>query len=79
MSMTTEPARHGFAITPADTDFTQPTRGIWVGTGGDLVVRFEADGSTPTTITAVPSGTFLPFSLKRVAAATTAEDLVGVW
>jgi hypothetical protein len=70
------PAEDGFAITPADdTDLPQVTRGIYVGTGGDLVVVTKL--GTTLTHKNVPSGSFLPIRATQVSAATTAADLIG--
>lgn len=80
MQQETRPASNFFAITPSNTvDFTQGvTRGIYVGTGGD-VVAVGQDG-TAVTFTAVPGGVILPIVAKRVnSTSTTASNLVGLY
>jgi hypothetical protein len=74
----TRPSKNYFAITPHDsTDFAETTRGIYVGTGGN-VVAVRADG-TAITFSNVPSGTILPIIAKRVnSTSTTASTLVGL-
>lgn len=70
-------ARGAFAITPSDaTEFEKRVHGIWVGTGGDVVV-VHLDG-TQATYT-VPDGTLLPVRARKVMAATTADALVGMY
>ncbi|WP_247657740.1 spike base protein, RCAP_Rcc01079 family [Aquabacter sp. L1I39] len=66
------------AITPANADLAQATRALYVGTGGDLVV-IGKDDSASVTLKNVPSGTILPLRVKRVAAATTATDILGLY
>lgn len=65
------------AVTPSDaTDLTAfATKGIWIGGPGDLSIEL-INNSSPTSILAVPAGTFLPGSFKRVMAATTATSIV---
>ena len=65
------------AVTKSDsTDLAATcTKGVWVGTGGDLSVKLAGD-STATTWKNVPSGTYVPGAYSRVMAATTAADVV---
>lgn len=65
------------AVTPSDsTDLTTlATKGIWVGGTGDLSIKLLND-SAAVSILAVPAGTFIPGSFKRVMAATTATSIV---
>lgn len=67
------PAINGVAVTPSDTTILN-CRALWVGTTGNLTVDF-ADGNSDVLIKNVPVGVF-PFAVKRVKAATTAEDIV---
>jgi len=74
-----DPANGAFAITPDnsnDLDFF--TRGIYVGSGGEIrVAPFRGDA--PVTFVGVPSGTVLPVRVTRVyATGTDASDLVGL-
>lgn len=71
------PATRFFAIVPSDgADLPELVRGLYVGTGGDVVA---VDGTgTVTTFRAVPTGTVLPIRTAAVRTATTASDLVGL-
>lgn len=73
------PAKHAVAITPNDAaDLATATRGIYVGTGGDIAVVMV--GGESVTFTAVPQGMILSIRVTRVlATGTTASNLVGVW
>lgn len=59
-----------------DTDITATaSKGLWVGTGGDLAVKGVGDSSA-TTLLAVPSGTYIPGAYQRVMATnTTASNI----
>lgn len=66
------------AVTKSDsTDITATaSKGIWVGTGGDIALRGVGDSSA-TTLAAVPSGTYIPGAYMRVmSAGTTASNIV---
>lgn len=79
MSFSTSPdscARLAFAITAADSDLAQPARGLYVGGAGNLVIT--TTGGSVVTLSNVPAGVFVPISVKRVAAATTATNIVGL-
>jgi hypothetical protein len=65
------------AITPADSDFATPIKGLWVGGVGDVTATL-VDDSVAVTFEAVAAGTYLPIQVKRIAAATTATKLVGL-
>lgn len=70
------PALEQFAITKSDsTTFDPPTRGLYVGTGGSLVVTDPY--GTDVTYANVPDAAMLPIAVKKVKAATTASDIVG--
>jgi hypothetical protein len=63
----TYPAVGGVALTADaanDLDKT-PTRGLYVGTGGDIIVDFY-DGDSSVTLKNVPSGTVLPIQINRL-------------
>jgi hypothetical protein len=74
------PASGAFVIAPSDTvDFNQITRGIYVGSTGDVVVLLAKDTAV-VTLVAVPAGSLLPLRVKRVnLTGTTASNLVGVF
>jgi hypothetical protein len=79
MSFSTTPdscARHAFGITPADSDLEQNARALYVGTGGSIVATMTS--GAVVTFANVADGTILPISVKRVAAASTATDILGL-
>jgi len=86
MNVSSQPPSSGFEITPADTDFPNDaqdrvvtTRGIYVGTGGNVRVSYINDGPTVNFIN-VQDGTVLPGAFRRVhATGTTATDIVGLF
>lgn len=71
-------ARVGFAITPSDSaELSQFTRGIYIGTGGDLRVTFIDSGTI--TLKGLSAGVIYPFGVKKVhSTGTTAADLIGL-
>jgi hypothetical protein len=75
---TTDPTT-SVAITKSDsTDLSATvTKGIWVGTGGDVAIKLTGD-SAPVTLSNVPSGTFIPGKFARVMSTnTTASNIIG--
>lgn len=79
MSFSTTPdscARHAFAITPADNDLAQPARGLFVGGSGTIVATMVS--GAVVTFSGVAAGSILPISVKRVAAASTATNILGL-
>lgn len=73
------PAQRGFAITPSDsTDLSAETRGLWIGTSGDLALVLASGDEV--TISGVVAGSLLPLRVRRVrASGTTAAALVGLY
>ena len=71
------PALRSVPITKADSDFDYCVS-IYVGTGGDVTGRLVND-TADRTWKNVPSGHTLAFAFKRVATATTAADIVGLY
>lgn len=79
------PASILFAITPGTGDLTYQTRGLYVGTGGTLVV-VDTIGNE-VVLTNVPDGAILPIRVDKVLATqggspgvnTTASGIVGLY
>ena len=73
------PARLAFPITPSDsTDLSVTTKAVYVGTGGDIVLRAIGSASD-VTLSNVASGSVLAIRVKAVrTAGTTAGNLVGL-
>jgi hypothetical protein len=73
------PARKLVAIAPSDTtDLTVPARSLYIGTAGNVEV-IAIDDTAPQIFTAVPAGTILPVTVKRVrAAGTSATGIIGL-
>ena len=57
--------------------FSNLTRGIYVGTTGNLSVKFTSDGST-VTITNAPVG-YHPLQVEVINGDTTASDIVALF
>lgn len=76
--LSTSPAQYAAEITPSDAAaLSRPTRGLYVGSAGDLVVTFV--GGTKVTLTNVPVGLY-PFAVKNVwSTGTVASGIVGLW
>ena len=71
------PATKAFAITGADSVILDPIpRGLHCNAAGDLVAVFAGDDTTAVTLSLV-AGTFYPYRVKIVKAATDAE-IVGL-
>tara|TARA_Y100000310_G_C20459156_1_gene704480 strand:+ start:17 stop:259 length:243 start_codon:yes stop_codon:yes gene_type:complete len=75
----TAPARFAVAVTPSDSTVLTPTRGLYVGSGGNVTVRMVGDQAT-VTYTAVQTGQLLPISVDQVHSTnTTASSITAVW
>ena len=73
------PAHDCFAITPSDAnDLLQATKAVYVGTGGDIVLR--AVGSQgDVTFRNIVTGSILDIRVRAIrATGTTATDIVGL-
>lgn len=72
------PAEHAFAITPQDgVDLPAPTRGVYVGTSGDLRVRMVGGGDIM--FINLTGGIIHPLRIIQVwATGTTADDIRGL-
>lgn len=73
------PAGQCFAIAPNDTvDLPRATKAIYVGTGGDVVLR-PVNGDLDVTFRNVASGSILDVRVRRLnATGTSAADIVGL-
>lgn len=73
-----DPARRIADVVPSDVTVFAPTRGIWVGTTGNVTVR-TIEGQIAT-IPNVQGGTLLPVIADQVrAAGTTAANIQRWW
>lgn len=71
-------ARKGVAVTKSDVTILETTRGLYVGTTGDIAVVW-ADGGAAVTMKAVAVGEH-PWQVKQVMSAnTTASDIVALY
>lgn len=73
-------ATNGMAvdITASDKHFDTPTRGLWIGTGGTISVRFALGGQA--VLSGIPDGTLLPLAVSRVIrASTTSSNIVALF
>ncbi len=66
------------AVTPSDTTELGPCKALYIGGAGNVVVHMP-NQSTPITFFAVPVGTVLPVSARRVLLATTATNIVALY
>lgn len=75
----TEPVAAGFAVTPSNTvDFPSMTRGIYIGTVGNVAVVWE-DGSV-STLVAPTLGVIHPIRARRInSTGTTAGSILGMY
>lgn len=73
------PAMDCFAINPDDSaDISQATKAIYVGTGGDIVLR-AIDSTSDVTFRNVIGGSILDVRVRAIrATGTTAADIVGL-
>ena len=72
------PADEAAAVAKSDSTVIPKTRGLYIGTTGDVVVTMAKTGG-PITFTAVPAGVILPICVTQVLAATTASNIVALW
>jgi len=74
----TSPAVSAFSITPSDSTTFEATRGIFIGSAGNIKVLFSKD-STAVVLSGLAEGAFYPFSVVRVYSTdTTASNIVGI-
>jgi hypothetical protein len=82
-SSVTNPALNALAITAADADLADFTRGIYVGTGGDLAVVMAGEDLATETVVVfknVASGSILPIRVRQIRTTlTTATDIIALF
>lgn len=71
-------AYKGIAVTKSDATILETTRGLWIGTTGDVAVVF-ADGGSAVTLKAVPVGILAVQVTKVMSTNTTASDMVALY
>lgn len=76
MSNVSDPGRFAVAVVPSDVTVLSPTRGLWIGTTGSVVVRMFEEQNI-VTFANVPVG-MLPIQVDQVRAATGATDIVAL-
>lgn len=71
--------QNGVAVTPDDSTVLPCTKGLWVGTGGNISVIHDGD-TTAVTYQNVPGGVLLPFHVTKVMSTdTTASNIVAIY
>jgi hypothetical protein len=73
----TKPAVGAFAITASASALAHCTRGIYVGTSGDLTVTMKSGESVE--FVGLAAGVIHPIACTHVTAITTAADVLGVY
>ena len=79
--MLESPITDGFNITPSNvTVFSQPTRAIYVGVGGNLEIVTQGKVNNTTLLfVGVPSGALIPIRAQQVTANTTCGYILGLY
>lgn len=73
------PGSHLEDITKSDSTVLSGLRALWIGGAGNVAI-LASDDSAAVTLTAVPAGTLLPISAKKVMSTnTTATAIVGIY
>jgi hypothetical protein len=72
------PSEYGVGITTSDANQISAPRALYVGTAGNLVVRFK-DSTADVTFKNVSGGQILPISPVLVKLASTAADIVALY
>lgn len=84
-SLYSEPATAHLPITVIPTVFAnERPKGIFVGTGGNVVLTMSSDDITvavtvSTVYKNIPSGTILPVKAMSIDAGTTAQDMIALF
>ena len=72
------PAGDAAAVTPNDSTTMNATRGLYVGSGGNISVDMMQGGAV--TFTAVPTGVILPVRVVKVnSTGTTASSILALY
>ena len=71
-------ATFAVAVTESDSTVLAPTLGLFVGGAGNLTVTMAGD-EADVVFTGVVAGTYLPISVTKVKAATTATNITACW
>ena len=73
------PAKQAEVVTKSDATTLEPTRALYVGTGGDLAVVMK-DGGGAKTFANVPSGSVLAICVTKVMSTNTdAADILALY
>lgn len=72
------PAARAVEVTPSDSTVLEVTRGLYIGTSGDVAVILAEDTAV-TTFVNVANGTILPLQVKKVMAATSATSVLALY
>jgi hypothetical protein len=73
----TSPAQDAAAVTPGAAALSDVTKGVYVGTSGNLVVTMMGGGDV--TFSSVPAGSVLPIRVTHILGTSTADDIVALW
>ena len=76
MTQISDPAFRAVTITPSDTEIPT-TRGVYVGTTGDLIVTMHGD-TADVTFANVQSGSILPIQVNYIRASG-ASDILALY
>ena len=75
--------RTAVEVIKSDTTVLNPTRGLYIGTAGDVTVMFMGTGwdpvTTPITFKNVANGTTLNVRVTKVMAATSASNILALY
>ena len=71
-------ARRAAAVTPSDSTILPATRGLYVGTTGNLSVVMAEDEAT-VLFSNVPVGVFPVQVIRVMSTSTTASNIVALW
>ena len=78
-SSSSQPAGNALAVTPADSDMTEISRAVYVGSNGNLTVKM-AGSENIVTFTSVPAGSLLPIRVIQIrSTATTSINIVALY